>query len=1017
MLADSSSSLTSYNGETAAGGSGDKNKDTMAPPPRKKSKQQNLYDFVYPILEATIKHDVSNKLVETWVPSKLWYDACRYGPFLKRYGEGVFGGGGGDDNPEFKHATFMSCLTKHTAYNDKLEIFDATENKTGIYKRSVGKKVFLFVTRRSGFVPDPPFANSHWAKEIETNATKIATSLERYLSLRSSGRLKNEDDQQEQHNDDDEEEDEVGDDEEDDDARHSHHPDGADNQTVDIGGDGAGGMHQEQQQQQKELVFSYWESSEARKLFGSKLEDVDTRETLLRKIERLATANEETDGHKELIEGGDKKNECTPTDIRNIKQRSLILCCAYKTALEYMGRAERPAGEDGGRQGREGSSTRSGPLSFTECIHKVLGFFKGTGINQAVSPRIVQRWNNLFRSRELWAHPRGPPGVRSRSDPPLFQLFPEAKTSIVEWCHSNIRDLSCEKLHAYIHDTLIPERLLPRWREMRAEIVGEPPLPDDVNEQRVMFLKAYGLTQLSLRTVLVWMHHLGMKYANRSKSFYVDGHERPDVIESRINFVFKYLREWEPYCHRFVRLTSEDLARINILESECIAIEDVETDTTLFEVHEDRLWHLGNDAIQAEFDAKERQQSIRREDPTKKRLIIIGQDECIFHQYLLNQKAWIGPNGEQSIDPKTIGEGFMISAFKSRDLGFGHRPFSEEDALKINRYRENKTYIDKEAARTILGSDDKNRNEIKAGRDTPFLQYLLIGKSNEGYWSSAHMAVQFEDVVDCCKALYGDAIDFLFLFDHSCGHDRRPPGALDAKAMNASYGGNQPVFNPSKIEAHEGYLGNFYPLLRPGDMQSFVFGPEDEGPYYLTQLECEQKRHDKDNGGLLKRRLKTAQELALELVQGLHVLERNLPKTAKELCEKAVECNIPVEVLTRNVTQGWEGKPKGLRQVCWERGLLDPTIRYTRTMLVELLEQCVDFENAESNLQMIARELGVVAERTPKFHCELAGEGIEYDWALMKKSIVADLFMKRREDNISSTLFAKLRLGSLFRSQ
>jgi len=52
---------------------------------------------------------------------------------------------------------------------------------------------------------------------------------------------------------------------------------------------------------------------------------------------------------------------------------------------------------------------------------------------------------------------------------------------------------------------------------------------------------------------------------------------------------------------------------------------------------------------------------------------------------------------------------------------------------------------------------------------------------------------------------------------------------------------------------------------------------------------------------------------------------------------------------------------------------------------VELLEKCTDFENSESNLQMIARKLGVRAERTPKFHCEMAGEGIEYNWAIRKK--------------------------------
>ena len=79
------------------------------------------------------------------------------------------------------------------------------------------------------------------------------------------------------------------------------------------------------------------------------------------------------------------------------------------------------------------------------------------------------------------------------------------------------------------------------------------------------------------------------------------------------------------------------------------------------------------------------------------------------------------------------------------------------------------------------------------------------------------------------------------------------------------------------------------------------------------------------------------------------------------------------------------GKPKGLNQVAWERGLLDPSRTYTKHNLVDILKKCTDFENAETNLQMIARSLGVTAERTPKFHCEMAGEGIEYDWAFSKQ--------------------------------
>jgi len=437
---------------------------------------------------------------------------------------------------------------------------------------------------------------------------------------------------------------------------------------------------------------------------------------------------------------------------------------------------------------------------------------------------------------------------------------------------------------------MIPELLIPKWKTLLRE--RKEPLPTgSPEEQMTSFLKVHGLKVLTLGTVLKWMHVIGMKYANKTKSFYVDGHEREDVVESRIQFCHKYLREWEIYCKRFVRLSRQQVASIDggLNESDCIPIADNNNpDGYVFEVHEDRLWFL-KVAMLPEYEQMERHQSIRSMANPKKQLVIIGQDESIFHQYLLNHKEWVGPSGERCLNPKTIGEGFMLSAFKSREFGFGHRPFTEEEVQRINQYRANKTYLDSEAAKTVLGSDLKNDHPIKsADGDTPFIRYLLVGKSNDGYWSSAHMAVQFEDVVDCCLALYGDDMNFLFLFDHSCGHDRRPPGALDAKKMNVSFGGLQPKFKETKIEYAEGYLGEFNPKLRPGEYQSFVFEEGDDGPFYLTEEERRNNKQDRTIGGLMSKRKKTRLELGQELVQGHHILERFLPKEMKATQELAV---------------------------------------------------------------------------------------------------------------------------------
>ncbi len=52
-------------------------------------------------------------------------------------------------------------------------------------------------------------------------------------------------------------------------------------------------------------------------------------------------------------------------------------------------------------------------------------------------------------------------------------------------------------------------------------------------------------------------------------------------------------------------------------------------------------------------------------------LIIVGQNESVFAQYLLGSKTWTGPAGQRPFLPKSEGDGYMLSAFVSREFGFG----------------------------------------------------------------------------------------------------------------------------------------------------------------------------------------------------------------------------------------------------------------------------------------------------------------------------------------------------------
>jgi hypothetical protein len=339
--------------------------------------------------------------------------------------------------------------------------------------------------------------------------------------------------------------------------------------------------------------------------------------------------------------------------------------------------------------------------------------------------------------------------------------------------------------------------------------------------------------------------------------------------------------------------------------------------------------------------------SVFRKDKSRKILICLGQDECIFKQYLLHRKAWQSKSGRFRIRPKDDGSGVMVSAFQSREFGFGFPAF-EQLQNEVNRYRKGKTYMDKDAAMAVYHSDMK-----QSLNSDPFIQLFEYGNAEgrEGYWSYDHMILQLEDVLDVLYVAFGDKYDFVPLFDHSCGHDRMRPDALNVNCMNVGYGGKSASrMHSSLIREVDGYLGNFfYPdriseQLSVGMVQSFVYTENDIGPF-LDKVE-------------------------------------------------------------NKVLEGWVGKPKGMKQIAFERGFIDlenvklytkdgPKDEDGKTIdesfsLKKIISGLTDFVEEETLLQVMSKRIGtsrgmsVTVDRSPKGHPEVAGEGIEYTWANSK---------------------------------
>lgn len=399
--------------------------------------------------------------------------------------------------------------------------------------------------------------------------------------------------------------------------------------------------------------------------------------------------------------------------------------------------------------------------------------------------------------------------------------------------------------------------------------------------------------------------------------------------------------------------------------------------------------------------------SVRR-DPRRKPIIIFGQDESVFNQYSFNGKQWVGSDGKRAILPKSNGMGLMISAFQSREFGFGYDLTSDklEEALKkANENRKGQDYEDKRAATKVHGTAKKSKL-----KSNPFIVEFEFGSMN-GYWTGSHMICQTEDCIDFLRAIHGDAYDFKFLYDHSSGHVLGRQGGLVAKDMNKGWGGKQGSENmrDSTIESND-WFGPFWVegdsrYVQTGRTHTMVYKSEwdKRGPYELTEDKREAAKFDR------KERLekattpnKTKAELVDELIHrmpGIENKEKLMKRTVKHLHDYCDKLGIEKKkTVTTKTTKGWWGQNKGLYQVCVERGWANPEEKHKYKViatdtngdilpdysLLHLVENFPDFKNETSQLEHICSKLGCEAIITTKYHAEFAGEGIEYTWGLSK---------------------------------
>ena len=149
---------------------------------------------------------------------------------------------------------------------------------------------------------------------------------------------------------------------------------------------------------------------------------------------------------------------------------------------------------------------------------------------------------------------------------------------------------------------------------------------------------------------------------------------------------------------------------------------------------------------------------------------------------------------------------------------------------------------------------------------------------------------------------------------------------LDTSCMSRSFGGVQAPMRSSKIV--DGCLGPYNSTLNIGDIQSMTFDDDHDGPWWITTVEGREARrydvlHTSPDGVAPMLANRTKQQLANALREKAGITADPLRPMSK-IKEYAERRGINLQYKKTRVTEGWQGKPKGLLQIRWERGWIDP---------------------------------------------------------------------------------------------
>lgn len=743
-------------------------------------------------------------------------------------------------------------------------------------------------------------------------------------------------------------------------------------------------------------IKDWWLSNSANALFDPYGENTDAYCAVLSTIDLISTALAKGGDVLSLVEGFNRKDaskQFNAKDLESLRVDIYERCVYIRAALLEAAKVD-------GEQ-----ST----LKWEDCIAQSTKNMAAIGFTRTKGSSQVRAWYQMFRDKTARSTSRRFPNFLEfrKTGPLLFVHHPELKLRLSQYVNNNLEDVSAEKLRDVLLTEIIPSYIDDNELEIdntEGEEFDDTDLPAGVEDKVPQFLRSCGLSNLSETTCRKMMHWLGCEYDDHKKCFYNNTHEAH--IEARIKYVWQYLEDEKraPHYVRVRQAYAEKLKQEDKLAQGFDGHPFEKDGEAWLEFHVDdceEFWDLWKHApLEEKF-------SVRLDDQVK-RVMFLGQDESVQAQFEFSKKAWRGTEGQQAMRPKGKGKGMMVCGTPGRVNGWDPK-MSVEHLNQINANRQGKHYLDRDSALEVNSQTEK---PLLTMETLPWVKFVEFGANSEGWWTGANMHLLVEDIGDCTSVLYPGIEQILFV-DWSQGHARKRLDGLKVSEMNKNYGGAREIFHDSSISSGSfGDFENVGMLIKPADgaavIQRFFFVEGDEGPCWMSPAERLRSKEGYEVEGevrkiyLKKDALKARLQADLPsgtIPAGFH--SRSHPK----LVELAKERSINHWDEVPKVQPGWLGAPKGLLQVCYERGLVDGVTYTGRNLwkqysvkgkkdaegntivgssLTELLDNCDDFKNEMTMLQYIGTKCGITVTMSPKCHCEIAGESIETIWGIGK---------------------------------